>query len=108
MALVSIGSGTQTAILASEHALAQSSGIGVYVLLVDTSEMLSGDTLIIRIKTKVATGANFVIAYEDIFTDAQVAPNKYSIPLPSVVDMSCTISQSTGTPRTYKWNLLRM
>ena len=103
----SVESGTQTATLSTEHTIGTSTGIGIYVLVVDTNEMASGDTLTIRMKTKVLSGGTMRLADEVVLTGAQAVPNKYSVPIPSDVEIFCSIEQTTGTVRAYPWKLLR-
>lgn len=107
MALVAAASGSQTATISTEHSLTQQTGIGIYVLLVDTSAMVSGDTLSLKIKTKRSTGDTSRVAYVYTFTDAQTEPNKYSVPVPADTEIICTLTQSAGVGRVFPWKLLR-
>lgn len=107
MGLVSVAKGTQVTIISTEHSLTQQTGIGIYVLVVDSSEMLAGDILTLRIKTKSQTGASSKTAYEIVHADAQAAPNKYSVPVPVDTEIICTLTQTAGTARSFPWNLLR-
>lgn len=108
MALQAINSGTQTSVINTEHSLASSTGIGVYMLVVDTANMASGDTVVIRVKSKVRSGDSFQLAYSYTFTDDQTEQNKYSIPIPIDIEVACTLQQTAGSPRDYKWKLLRL
>lgn len=108
MALISLTSGSQTSSISSEHSLSQSSGIGVYILTVDTALMEVSDIVTIRVKTKLLPESSFEVAYEETFADVQDIPNKYSVPIPSVNEVNCTLLQSAGTSKVYPWNLLRM
>jgi len=107
MALQSVAYGSQAATISTEHSLTQQTGIGIYVLLVDTSAMQSGDTVALKIKTKRHTGDSSVLAYTFTFTGVQTEPNKYSVPVPIDTEIICTLAQTAGTGRTFPWKLLR-
>lgn len=107
MGLVSAASGSQAATINTEHSLAQLTGIGIYVLVVETTAMQSGDTLELYIKTKAKSGQSSQKAYKYLFSDVQTEPNKYSVPVPVDTEIICTLKQTAGTGRAYVWNLLR-
>jgi len=107
MAIVSIVRNTQVATISTEHSLTQQTGVGIYVLVVDTSAMLSGDALQLRIKTKYGTGGTSRVAYLMEYSDVQIDPNKYSVPVPIDTEIICTLTQTAGTGRSFPWNLLR-
>jgi hypothetical protein len=108
MGLVSSASGSQLSVINTEHSLSQKTGIGIYVLVVDTSAMEAGDTVEVRIKTKCISSGTVKIAYLDIYSDVQDEPHKYSVPVPVDLEIICTIKQTTGTGKTFPWNLLRV
>ena len=108
MALASVGSGTQTATLDTEHTLDTETTAGVYVLVVDMANLVAGDTVILRIKTKYASGGTSRLAYSAVFTHAQAEPNKYSVPIPVDAEIICTLEQTDGTGRDFPWNLLKL
>lgn len=107
--MLSVASGTQTATIDTEHSLTTQTGVGVYVLVVDTANMQAGDSLTVRVKTKYGSGGQLrlVDGGEKIFADVQDAPNKYSIPVPVDTEIVCTLTQTAGTGRDYPWSLLR-
>lgn len=107
MGLVSAANGSQAAAIGTEHSLTQQTGIGIYVLLVNTSAMQAGDTLVLKIKTKRSASDSSVTAYSYTFTDAQTEPHKYSVPVPVDTEIICTLQQTAGTGRAYPWKLLR-
>jgi hypothetical protein len=108
MAVTSVGSGTQTATLDTEHTLDTETGAGVYVLVVDTANMANGDVVILRLKTKALTGATSRLAYQATYANVQGEPNKYSIPVPVDTEIIATLEQTDGTGRNFPWNLLKM
>lgn len=107
MAITSTDADTQTA-TGSEDTLTTQTGPGVYCLVVDTTNMASGDAITIRIKTKNQTGASSVLAYKSDFSDAQIEKQKYSQAVPIDTEIVCTIEQTAGTNRDYDWNLLKV
>jgi hypothetical protein len=108
MAVTSVGSATQTAIINTEHILDTEANPGVYVLVVDTSNLALGDVLELRIKTKAAAGGTSRLAYSQTYAHAQAEPNKYSVPVPVDTEIICTLKQIAGTGRDFLWNLLVM
>lgn len=106
--LAVIASGTQAATLDVEHSLATDTGGRTYCLVVDTGEMVAGDVLILRLKTKVLSGGTKRLAYSATFSDAQGEPQKYSIPVPADVEIEATLEQTDGTGRSYPWKILSL
>jgi hypothetical protein len=107
MGLQSAASGSQTAVIGTEHSLTIQTGIGIYVLLVDTTLMDGGDEIHLKIKTKRLFAETSTTAYDYTFTGVQTEPHKYSVPVPSDVEIICTLTQTTGTGRAFPWKLLR-
>lgn len=107
MGLTAVANGTQAATISTEHSLTQQTGIGIYVLVVDTAAMASGDTLVVRLKTKVLSEGTSRITQEITMTGAQTVPNWRSEPIPVDVEIIATLLQSAGTGRSYPWKLLR-
>lgn len=108
MALTSVGSGTQTAVIDTEHTLDTETTAGVYVLVVDTNNMVDGDVVILRIKTKNQSGSTSRLAYIKTFSHVQIEINKYSPAIPVDTEIVCTLEQTDGTGRNFDWNLLKM
>jgi hypothetical protein len=97
--------GSQTAVISTEHTLATITDAGTYVLVVDTGNMLNGDELEIRIKTKVRSGNSSKLAYFAAFAHIQVEVNKVFVPVPTVVEFVATLKQTAGTGRAYIWSI---
>lgn len=106
MAVAEVTGGTQTATIGTEHTLATSTTGKTYVLFVDTVNMVNGDELELRLKTKGRTGNSSQLAYIATYSHIQTAPNKYSIPVPANIELVATLKQLTGTGHTYIWALL--
>lgn len=107
MGLVAVASGTQAATISTEHSLTQQTGVGIYVLKVDTSAMQSGDTLVIRLKDKVLSGSSSKITQEVMLDGVQSVPDWRSDAIPNDVEIIATIMQTAGVGRSYPWKLLR-
>lgn len=108
MAVSSVGSGSQTATLDTEHTLDTETTAGVYVLVVDTNNLVDGDVVILRMKTKAKTGSTSRLAYQATYAHAQSEINKYSPAIPVDTELICTLEQTDGTGRSFDWNLLKM
>jgi hypothetical protein len=108
MAVTSAGSGTQTATIDTEHTLDTETTAGVYVLVVDTANMVNGDVTTFKLKTKYATGGTSRLAFSATYAHAQADPNKYSPPIPVDTEIIATLEQTDGTGRDFYWNLLKL
>lgn len=108
MTVASVGSDTQTAIVDTEHTLDTETTAGVYVLVVDMNNLVDGDIVILRIKTKNKTGSTSRLAYQSTFANSQLEINKYSPAIPVDTEIICTLEQTDGTGRDFDWNLLKM
>lgn len=108
MAVTSVGSGTQTATIDTEHTLDTETTAGVYILVVDASNMANGDVVTLRLKTKYATGGTSRLAFEATYAHAQAMPNIYSPPVPVDTEIIATLEQTDGTGRAFYWNLLKL
>ena len=106
MALAVVASGTQTATLTTEHSLAVSTTGKTYVLCVDTAALVNGETLTLRLKTKILSAGTQRLAYEGIFLHVQAEPAKYSVPVPANIEIEATLRQDGGTGRAFPWSLL--
>jgi hypothetical protein len=106
MALATISSGTQTAVISTEHSLDVDTTAKTYVLCVDTGAMVNGDILELRMKTKILSGGTQRVAYMATFSNVQADPNKYSVPVPADVEIEVTLKQTAGTGRAFPWKLL--
>ena len=108
MALSSVGSGTQTATIDTEHTLDTETDDGVYVLVVDMGNLANGDIVTLKMKTKAITGGTSRIAFQATYAHAQAEPNKYSPPVPITDELVCTLEQTDGTGRGFPWNLIKL
>ena len=106
MTVSSAALGTQTATINTEHTLATVTSPGVYVLVVDLTNMVSGDSLELRVKTKNQSGKPSVLADLEFYNNAQTTPQAYFVPYPADTEFKATLKQTAGTGRSYDWNVL--
>jgi hypothetical protein len=99
------GSGTQTATI--EHTLATDTNNGTFVLELETSNMVLGDLLEIRVYSITLSGGSLVQMWKGAYQHAQINNHKVSPPVASDQSISCTIKQLTGTGRAFAWKMLR-
>jgi hypothetical protein len=106
-----VGSGTQTAIIGSEHTLQDTSAIGIYTFEVDTVNMAALDILELRVYKMVLTSGTRRVCYLERFTDAQPTDDliKVSVPISTALTDSgalrFTLKQIAGTGRAYPWSV---
>lgn len=108
MAIAEVTSGTQTAVLDTEHTLATETSAEIYVLAVNLANMVSGDVTILRVKPKVLSGGSATLAFTETFTGAQPVDVVYSEPIPSAHSVAFTLEQTDGTGRNYEWSVLKV
>lgn len=103
----SLFSGTQSATIGTEHTLCTVSIPGTFLLQVNTKNMVGGDAIELLIKQKVLPGdsseSEFLLA---TFANVQSDPVKVSIPVVSLYSLVCTLKQTSGTSRSFDWNLV--
>ena len=108
MAVAVVSSGTQTAVISTEHTLATVTSVKTLVLNVDTSAMLIGDILELRIKYKTLTGGASVLYKLQAYQHSQAAPQKMSDPIPSDIETVFTLKQVAGTGRAFPWKVISL
>ena len=79
MAVVSLSTGNQAAVINTEHSLYQVSGVGIYMLEVDVSALVFGDTLEIHVKTTCRTSDTLQDAWVETLVGTQVNKNWHLI-----------------------------
>lgn len=108
MALVAESSGTQTAVIGTEHSLAAPTTNKTRVLRVDCGAMVAGDTVELRIKTKVLSGGVEREQQNVTYANALGSPIVESIPISSNQGATFTLKQTTGTGRAFPWAVLTL
>lgn len=106
----SVQSGSQTATINTEHQLGSTvTAAGTNVLVVGTVNMVNGDTLELRIYSKVRQATDSEqLAFTASYTHAQGDPIKISIPVPHDGYFKVTLKQIAGTGRAFPWNILAL
>jgi hypothetical protein len=103
--------GSQTAVINTEHTLADTSAAGTYQLSVDPINMAAGDSVTLRIYEMVLTSGTRRVVYCATFTGVQPTDDmiKISIPISTALTDSgavrATLQQTAGTGRVFPWNL---
>ncbi len=110
MAVVVEGSGTQTATIGTEHTLDTVTVAGVFVLMVDCSNMVAGDILELRVKKPILAAGAAVIEYFAVFYGGQPTENEIKTSVPVVQDsvaagLVFTLKQTFGTGRAFPWKV---
>lgn len=106
MALSVNTSGSQTATISTEHALATVTAANVLTLAIDVAAMTGGatpDILEIREYGKARTGDTERLLKTYSLVGAQVETLFMTIPRTSPHHMRFTITQTQGTGRAYPW-----
>lgn len=106
--LTSTASGTQTAVITTEHTLNSPAGPATYLLVVDTTNMANGDVLELRCKSKAKAAGSAIVFCIGSYSNIQADPLKISIPVASVDGGTFTLKQTAGTGRAYDWNLYQI
>jgi len=99
-------SGTQTAVIGTEHTLAAPTTAAIRVLRVDRNAMVAGDLLTLRVKTKVLTGGTIREQYHWNYPGLPANPVVESIPIVTPFGATFTLQQTAGTGRSYDWSIL--
>jgi len=111
MAITTHASGSQTAVINTEHSLTTSALAGTYVLYLDKTNMVAGDSVEIRVKVKVIAGGAQKTLFVWRYDDAQSADDLASVSIPisnSLTDASSvefTLKQTDGTGRVFPWRV---
>ena len=100
--------GSQTAVIDTEHTLATVSTDGTFVLYVDTANMVLIDELILRVKVKVTSGGTTRLMQVATYVHVQGQPIKASIPVASINECVFTLEQVAGTGRSYDWEIIKL
>jgi hypothetical protein len=98
-------SGTQTAVIGTEHTLYNPTTSKWFSGYVDLSNMASGDTVEIRIYLIVKTAGAYVQYNLTTFTDAQTDDLLHIPSLPSDIGWKLTLKQTAGTGRAFDWRV---
>ena len=107
---VVVSSGSQTAVISTEHTLFEDTTNFHYSFSLSKANMVSGDTLEIRVYKKVRTGDSQELLNKWTYTDAQTEDDGIVWHLSFVsCPFGCkfTLKQTAGTGRAYSWSVER-
>lgn len=116
MSVTAVASGTQTAVISTEHALYNPSPAvaGVFQLVVDLANLADGDTLELRAKQMTLTGGTTRGVYLGTFANAQPTDALIAVSLPISNELTdngavqFSLKQTTGTGRSFTWKVIRV
>lgn len=113
MAVTAFASGTQTAVITTEHFLSSPNEAGVYTCHIDTVNMAAGDVLELRVYQMVLTGGTQRVVYFTAFSGVQPTDDLIKISVPISNELTDTnalrfsLKQTFGTGRAYPWKVLK-
>lgn len=97
--------GSQSASIGTEHTIATPTSAGTYVFEVDTSNMVNGDLLELRVYDKV-DGTNYRQMWKGTYQHVQINNAKVSPPLALAgAGAKFTLKQTAGTGRSFSWSV---
>jgi hypothetical protein len=110
MALSEVTSGTQTAVLDTEHTLgSQQTDDGHYQIRVDLNNMINGDVTILRWYAVSISGGTERREGRAVFAHSQENPMAISVPVPGIHGVKFTLEQTDGTAgRNFDWSLMKI
>ncbi len=111
--VVTGGSGTQTATIGTEHTLKDETANegAVYDASIDLGNMVSGDTVEIRVYAKLLTGGTLRRVYYEKYVGAQddepnrKSPIVYVLAMTVMKEWKLTLKQTAGTGRAFDWTI---
>lgn len=91
----------------TEHPLIRvDQDVGIYIVAVDLSNMMDGDFLTIHIKLKLLN--EYVTDCSAHYAHKQFPSIFQSHPLVSSSPLVVTLTQTAGTPRSFKWKITKI
>jgi len=108
MAWTTDSSGTQTAVISTEHVLDTPNTVGTYKFKVDTVNLANGDVLELRIYEQI-DGTNYRQCWKGTYQHAQLNTGKISpVHETSGNTLKFTLKQTAGTGRSFPWQVIRI
>lgn len=111
MAIAEHEAGSQTATISTEHVLnttTPNTTDGVFQIWVDTSAMLKGDILRVRIKEKIGAATTQRLAFRMEVQGVQDEPALVSPALVLLHGWDMTLQQTAGTGRAFPWSIRKI
>lgn len=103
-----VDSGSQTAVIDTEHTLTTQTTAGVYVLQLLTANLQTDEIVLVAIKVRETTGGSWYVSYSATFFGGDLDQMKISVPVPVDVAIQCTLKQTSGTGRAFPWKLFAL
>jgi hypothetical protein len=100
-------SGSQTAVINTEHSLDTPTTSATYVFSVDTVNLALGDLVELRCYDMV-DGVNYRQMWKGSFQHPQINNAKVSPPLAVTTQAKFTLKQTAGTGRVFPWSVRRI
>lgn len=113
MAVTAEASGTQTAVISTEHTLRDVNAAGTYTLHADCFNLATGDVVELRIYQMILTAGTRRVAYYQRYAGVQPTDDmiKISVPISNELTDSgalrFTLRQTHGTGRNFPWKVLK-
>ena len=114
MAPTVVDSGTQTAIVGTEHTLEDIASASTIVATFNLKNMVTGDTVELRVYNKTLTGdtitagSTTTLAYLATYAHVQGEPVVATVPVTVGYAAKVTLKQTAGTARNFDWNVLSL
>jgi hypothetical protein len=99
-------SGTQTAVINTEHSLASPATAKTRALIVDAAALAAGEVLELRIKAAVLSGGTVSVVKLETFVGALTEPHIQSPPFVMPQGGEFTLKQTSGTGRAFPWSVI--
>lgn len=101
-------SGTQTAVVNTEHTLTTQTNNRFYSAYIDLTNMAAADVVEVRVSVIVKAAGSAILYYLGTFSGVQPNPLLYVASLPSDISWKITLKQTAGTARTYDYRILEV
>lgn len=108
MAVTVVANGTHTPTTTGETELHATSTAGVYGYVVDTANMLGGDTVTLRVYVRGVSAGAWRLAYQSSFSHTQGEPAKAAPAVYAAYGYRATIQQNAGTFRSFPWHVVSL
>lgn len=104
MAVAVNTSGSQTAVITTEHVLATVTSASILQLVVDLAALVGGDVVELRVYGKARTGDTERLLHRSTYGPTPIAsPLVMSVPIISPHHFKATLKQIAGTGRAFPW-----
>jgi hypothetical protein len=108
MALTQVANGTMTLSTSETTVGSSQTTAGVYVLLLDLSNLSGGDVVELTIYTKTLTGSTERLLDRVSFANTQGTPNFQTVPIVSRWQITYKLRQPTGTGRSVDYAIVTL